>query len=253
MMGYGVRTLLQKEIRRFMRVAGQTLFGPLLTTSLYFIVFGLSVGRHLMTVGGVPYIRFIVPGLITLGVVSNALLNTSSSLFSMKIAGTIVDLLVTPLSYGEMLFAFLVAAVTRAMLVGGLMFLVAGLFTSFELAHPWATLGVLLVIALAFAALGLIVGIWADKFEQVNFVPSFVIQPMTFLGGVFYSVHDIPGVLATITRANPVFYMVDLVRYAMLGTHDADLTLAAGILAALTVGAMGVAHEMLRRGYKLRG
>lgn len=249
----GVRTLLERELRRFLRVSGQTIFSPLLTTSLYFVVFGLSVGRRLVEIEGVPYIRFIVPGLITLGVVSNALLNTSSSLFSMKIQGTIIDLLVTPLSYGELLFAFLTAAMVRAMIVGSLMYLVAGLFTGFGLAHPLLTIVVLVGVAMAFAAMGLIVGIWADKFEQVNFVPAFVITPLTFLGGVFYSVQTIPAVLGNITRANPVFYLVDLVRYAMLGVHDAPVALGAGVLGAVLAVSIGVAWALLRSGYKLRG
>ena len=201
----GVRTLLERELRRFLRVSGQTIFSPLITTSLYFVVFGMSLGHRLAEVEGVPYINFIVPGLVSLGVVSNALLNTSSSLFSMKMQGTIIDLLVTPLSYGEILVALLLAAVVRAMLVGGLMWLVAGCFSGFQLAHPVFAFFSLVGIALAFAAVGLIVGIWADKFEQVNFVPAFVITPLTFLGGVFYSVNGIPSALGVLTRANPVF------------------------------------------------
>jgi ABC-2 type transport system permease protein len=249
----GVRTLLERELRRFLRISGQTVFSPLITTSLYFVVFGLSLGRRLNEIEGVPYIRFIVPGLIALGVVTNALLNTSSSLFAMKIQGTIIDLLVTPLSYGEVLTAFLVASVVRAMIIGGLMWVVAGCFTSFHLEHALLTLVVLLAIALAFAALGFIVGIWADKFEQVNFVPAFVIAPLTFLGGVFYSIKNIPGALSTITRVNPVFYLIDLVRFGMLGVHDAPLGMGAVVLAVLLVGSLAVAYALLRSGYKLRG
>lgn len=249
----GVRTLLERELRRFMRIPGQTLLSPLLTTSLYFIVFGFSVGRARIEIDGVPYIQFIVPGLVTLGVVTNSLLNTSSSLFAMKIQGIIIDLLVTPLSYGGLLFAFLVAAVTRAMIVGVLMFGVAELFSGFVPAHPLLAFVVLVLVALAFAAMGLIVGIWADKFEQVNFVPSFVITPLTFLGGVFYSARTIPPVLAAITLANPVFYVVDLVRYAMLGVHDAPLAAGAGVLALVLFASVGTAWALLRAGYKLRG
>jgi len=253
LLGRGVRTLLERELRRFLRISGQTIFSPLITTSLYFVVFGLSIGSRLNEIEGVPYIRFIVPGLIGLGVVTNALVNTSSSLFAMKIQGTIVDLLVTPLSYGEMLLAFLFASVVRAMIIGALMWMVAGCFTTFQIAHPLFTVVALLGIALAFAALGFIVGIWADKFEQVNFVPAFVISPLTFLGGVFYSIKNIPGALSLITRLNPVFYLIDLVRYGMLGVHDAPLAMGAGMLAFLLVGALGVAYAMLRSGYKLRG
>jgi len=248
-----MRTLLERELRRFLRIPGQTIFSPLITTSLYFVVFGLSVGTQVRAVDGVPYMRFIVPGLIALGVVSNALLNTSSSLFSMKIQGIIVDILVTPLSYGALLSAFLIASVVRALMVGILMWIVAGLFTGFGLAHPLYTLLSLTGVALTFAAMGLIVGVWADKFEQVNFVPAFVITPLTFLGGVFYSVHTLPHVLAAITWANPVFYLVDLVRWAMLGIHDAPVAADLGALLILGGVSVGVAWAMLRAGYKLRG
>jgi ABC-2 type transport system permease protein len=248
----GVWTLFAKEVRRFMRVPGQTLLSPLVTTTLYFVVFGWSLGSRLQTVAGVPYARFIVPGLVTLGVVSNAYLNTASSLFVMKMQGTIVDLLVSPLSYAEILAGFVGAAVLRGLLVGGVMWAVAGAFTGFELAHPILALVLLLLVALAFAALGLITAIWADSFEQVNFFPTFFITPLTFLGGVFYSASMLPDGLRRFTLANPVFYMVDSVRFAMLGISDAPPATGVALLAGLSAASVGVAYALLRAGYKLR-
>jgi ABC-2 type transport system permease protein len=249
----GLRTLFAKEVRRFMRVPGQTLLSPLVTTVLYFVVFGWSLGSRLREIDGVPYARYIVPGLVALGVVSNAYLNTASSLFVMKLQGTIVDLLVSPLSYGEVLAAFVGAAVVRALLVGGIMWLVASAFTGFGVAHPLLAVALVLLVAIAFAGLGFMTAIWAASFEQVNFFPTFFITPLTFLGGVFYSALMLPPALRAFTFANPIFYMVDGLRYGMLGVSDASPAVAIALLAALAAASTAGAYAMLRTGYKLRG
>lgn len=253
MIGLGLRTLLVKEVRRFMRVPGQTLLSPIITTALYFVVFGYSLGSRLREVEGVPYARFIVPGLVTLGVVSNAFLNSASSLFVMKLQGTIFDLLVSPLAHGEILAGFLGAAVARALLVGAVTWGVAGVFTGFELAHPLLAVAVLVLVAFAFAAFGFMTAIWASTFEQVNFFPTFVITPLTFLGGVFYSARMLPEALRRLTLANPVFYLVDGVRFGMLGLGDAHPAAGLGLAAALSALAVAGAYLMLRSGYRLRG
>ena len=252
-LGVGMRTLFVKEVRRFMRVPGQTVLSPLITTTLYFVVFGFSLGSRLREVDGVPYARFIVPGLVTLGVVSNAFLNTASSMFVMKLQGTIVDLLVSPLAYGEILAAFIGAAVLRGMIVGVVMWTVAGVFAGFELADPVLALALLLLVAVAFAALGFVTAVWATSFEQINFFPTFIITPLTFLGGVFYSAHMLPPALRRFTLVNPVFYMVDGVRRAMLGRSDAPAAVGFAVLAVLCAASLGAAYAMLRSGYKLRG
>jgi ABC-2 type transport system permease protein len=249
----GLRTLLVKEVRRFMRVPGQTLLSPLVTTTLYFVVFGYSLGSRLHPIDGVPYARFIVPGLVTLGVVTNAYLNSASSLFVMKLQGTILDLLVSPLSYAEVLAGFVGAAVFRALLVGTVMWLVAGAFGGFGVAHPALALLLLVLVAVAFAALGVITAIWASSFEQVNFFPTFFITPLTFLGGVFYSTDMLPAALRGLTALNPVFYMVDGVRFGMLGISDAPPWAGAILVAGLASASMVGAYAMLRSGYKLRG
>lgn len=249
----GFRTLLKKEVQRFMRVPGQTLLSPLITTTLYFIVFGFTVGAGMNEVHGVPYARFIVPGLIMLGVVSNSLLNTSSSIFSSKIQGTIVDLLVSPLSYGEILVAMVGAAVVRGFMVGGAMWIVASLFTTFDVAHPIAAIAFVLLVAMFFATLGVLVAIWADKFEQINLVPTFIITPLTFLGGVFYSVEKLPSPFEQIARANPVLYMVEGLRYGLLGFSDVSPWIGVTMLVVLNAVTLAVAYHWLRTGYRLRG
>jgi ABC-2 type transport system permease protein len=251
--GLGLRTLVAKEVRRFLRVPGQTLLSPLVTTTLYFVVFGWSLGSRLADVDGVPYARFIVPGLVALGVTSNAFLNSASSLFVMKLQGTIVDLLVTPLSHAEILAGFLAAAVLRGLIVGGVMWAVAGAFSGFSVAHPLVALAILVLAAVAFAALGFVTAVWATSFEQINFFPTFVITPLTFLGGVFYSVRMLPPGLRAATLANPVFYMVDGLRYGLLGVSDAPPAAGLLILLVLAAGAVGAAYAMLASGYKLRG
>ncbi|HEU4384109.1 MAG TPA: ABC transporter permease [Anaeromyxobacteraceae bacterium] len=253
MIGLGPRTLFRKEVRRFLRVPGQTLLSPLVTTTLYFVVFGWSLGMRLREVEGVPYARFIMPGLVALGVVTNAYANTSSSLFVMKLQGTVVDLLVSPLGYGEILGAFLAAAVVRGLMVGVVMWLVAGTFAGYGLAHPLYALLLTVLVATAFAALGFITAVWASSFEQVNFFPTFIITPLTFLGGVFYSVQMLPPALRAATVANPVFYLVDGLRFGMLGISDASPLAALGIAAALCLVSVGVAWTMLRTGFRLRG
>jgi len=250
---YGLWTLFSKEVRRFLRVPGQTLLSPVITTVLYFVVFGWSLGGRLREVHGVPYARFIVPGLVALGVVTNAYSNSASSLFVMKLQGTVVDLLVSPLTYGEILWAFVSASVLRGLLVGAVMWAVAGLFEGFGLAHPLFALALVVLAALLFAALGLVTAIWASTFEQVNFVPTFFITPLTFLGGVFYSVEMLPPGFRRFTLANPIFYMVDGVRYGMLGVSDASPWTGAALLGALAALAMGAAYLLLRSGYQLRG
>ena len=253
MISYGLWTLFRKEVRRFLRVPGQTLLSPVITTVLYFVVFGWSLGGRLREVHGVPYARFIVPGLVALGVVTNAYSNSASSLFVMKLQGTVVDLLVSPLTYGEILWAFVSASVLRGLLVGAVMWAVAGLFEGFGLAHPLFALALVVLAALLFAALGLVTAIWASTFEQVNFVPTFFITPLTFLGGVFYSVEMLPPGFRRFTLANPIFYMVDGVRYGMLGVSDASPWTGAALLGALAALAMGAAYLLLRSGYQLRG
>jgi len=253
MMRLGLRTLFRKEVRRFLRVPGQTLLSPLVTTTLYFVVFGWSLGGRLREVEGVPYARFIVPGLVTLGVVTNAYLNSASSLFVMKIQGTMVDLLVSPLTHGEMLAGFLGAAALRGLLVGAITWVVAGFFGGFALAHPALALLLLVLASVTFAALGFMTAIWATTFEQVNFFPTFVITPLTFLGGVFYSAAMLPWALRRLTLANPIFYVVDGVRFGLLGLSDASPWVGVVLLVCLAGAAVGGAYQLLRSGYRLRG
>ena len=248
----GFKTLLVKETRRFLKVPGQTVAQPVITTALYFLVFGFALGGMVREVDGVSYVRFIVPGLVMLSLIQNAFLNTASSMFIAKMQGTIVDLLVAPLSPTELLGAFTLAAVIRGVLVAGIVWLVAAIFTGFQIAHPGWVIAFALLVAAEFALFGLLVAIWSDKFEQLNLVPTFVITPLTFLGGVFYSARMLPQPWSAITRLNPILYMVEGLRYGMLGRSDVSPWLGIGLTLALTVASGAVVWVMLARGYKLR-
>jgi ABC-2 type transport system ATP-binding protein len=248
----GVRTLYRKEVKRFLRVPGQTVLSPLITTALYFLVFGYSLGGRLREVDGVPYSRFLVPGLVMLGLINNSFLNTSSSLFIMKLQGTIVDLLVTPLSYGEILSGFVAAGCTRALIVGVLTWGTAALFVGTALPHLLLALAAGVLVSICFAACGLIVALWADKFEQVNFLPTFVITPLTFLGGVFYSASMLSPQFQALLHLNPIYYLIEGMRFALIGSSHVPAVQCFGLMALLAVGMLALALELLRRGYKLR-
>jgi ABC-2 type transport system permease protein len=248
----GLWTLFWKEVRRFLRVPGQTVLSPLISTTLYFVVFGVSLGARMVEATGAPYLPFIVPGLVFLGLANNAFLNTSSSLFIMKIQGTVVDVLVAPLGPWELLLGFIAGGMVRGLAVGLLTWVVAIVFAGIQLAHPLATLLFVLGTAYVFSALGLVAGVWAEKFEQINFFPTFVMLPLTFLGGVFYSVARLPEPWRTASHFNPMVYMVEGLRYGMLGTSAYSPALGGVLLLLLAVASTAVTYGLLATGYKLK-
>ena len=248
----GMRTLYLKEVKRFLRVPGQTILSPLITTALYFVVFGWSLGGRLREVEGVPYIRFLVPGLVMLGIINNSFLNTSSSLFILKLQGTIIDLLVTPLTYLEVLAAFVAAGTTRALIVGTLTWATAALFVGPAVPHPFEAFFAGMIVSIAFSAAGLIVALWAEKFEQVNFIPTFVITPLAFLGGVFYSASMLPETFRSVLHVNPIYYMIEAMRFALIG-HTIERPWAGfAVMVCIAAALVGWALALLKRGYKLR-
>jgi ABC-2 type transport system permease protein len=248
----GFRTLFAKETRRFLRVPGQTLAQPIVTTALYFLVFGYALGGRVREVDGVSYSRFIVPGLMLLGLSQNAFLNTSSSMFIAKMQGTIVDLLVAPLGVVDLLLAFTLAAILRGMMVGGIVWLISALFTGFSVGHPLWVLVFGLLVGATFGLVGLAVAIWSDKFEQLNIVPTFIITPLTFLGGVFYSANMLPPPWSYVSRVNPVMYMVEGLRYGVVGTSSSSPWLGLAVTGGIGLLSLAIAAWMLATGYKLR-
>jgi ABC-2 type transport system permease protein len=247
-----LKTLFIKEVRRFSKVWLQTVLSPLVTTSLYFLVFGVALGSRLREISGVPYIQFVVPGLVMMTMVRDAFLNTSSSLFQSKINGTITDILVAPIGAFEMLLAYVGAAMIRAMTVGTLVYLVALTFTWFSL-HSWGwTLFFTVFVTATLALLGIVAALWAEKFDHLAIFPNFVLLPLAFLGGVFYSIDLLPEPWHTVSRLNPLLYMVNGLRYGFLGVADVSpVTSAAVVLVSFAV-VLGVASALLRSGYNLR-
>lgn len=247
----GTKTLLMKEIRRFLRVPGQTVLQPLISTSLYFVVFGFTLGSRQAPIEGYDYAAYIVPGLVFLGIANNSFLNSSSSFFICKIQGTLVDLLVAPMGPLELMIGFITGAMVRGLLVGVLTYFVAMIFTGPQLAHVVGTVVFLVLSAYVFSVLGLLAGIWAEKFEQINFFPTFLMLPLTFLGGVFYSVRSLPEPFRTLSLFNPVVHMVEGLRAGMLGSAQGSW-LGLALLMGLSLLATAAAWRMLETGYKLK-
>jgi len=216
----GFETLVWKEIKRFLKVFGQTVLSPVINTLLYLVVFGLSLGAHMPQVAGVRYLDFLVPGLVMLVIINNAFMNTTSSLFISKLQGTIVDLLVAPISNGAVIAAYVFAGVIRALLCGAAVLAAAWLVTDVQVRFPLEVLLYSVLVAAEFALLGIGIAIVADKFEQLNIVLTFFITPLTFLGGVFYSIRVLPEPWQSISKVNPILYMVDGLRHGFVGRSD---------------------------------
>lgn len=249
---FGAWTLFKKELMRFWSIAGQTIVSPVVTTMLYFLVFGYSLGDRLREVQGVPYVDFLVPGLVMLAVVSNAFINSAFSLFIAKIHGTIVDILVTPLSYLQLLFGYVAASIVRALLIGSTIWIVAMLMGASAWHNVPLALLFIILTALTFALLGVVIAILATDFDHINLLPNFLITPLTFLGGVFYSIEMLPGPWDTVSKFNPVLYMVNGIRYAMVGVADVPYWHGLIVLGSLIALFGTAALWLLKTGYRLR-
>jgi ABC-2 type transport system permease protein len=248
----GFPTLLYKEVLRFWKVSFQTVAAPVLSALLYLLVFAHALSGRVEVFPGVGYTEFLVPGLAMMSMLQNAFANSSSSLIQSKITGNIVFILLPPLAPLELFLAYLLAAMVRALVVGAGVFLATAWLVPLPLAHPLWALAFGVVGAGMLAALGIIAGIWAEKFDQLAAFQNFIVMPLTFLAGVFYSVHSLPGPWQAVSRLNPFFYAVDGFRYGFFGQSDvapaASLAIATAAFAALSC----VTLLLLLRGYKLR-
>jgi ABC-2 type transport system permease protein len=248
----GTGTLFRKEILRFWKVAVQTVAAPVMTALLYLLIFGHVLDGQVEVFEGVGYTSFLVPGLVMMSVLQNAFANSSSSLIQSKITGNLVFLLVTPLSHRAWFVAYVGASVVRGLVVGAGVLAVTAWFVPLRLAEPgWIFVFALLGAAML-GALGLIAGLWADKFDQIAAFQNFIIMPMTFLSGVFYSVHSLPGLWQTISHLNPFFYMIDGFRRGFFGVSDTSPWVSLGIVSTALVLVSAVALRLLATGYKLR-
>ena len=248
----GFSTLLYKEILRFWKVAFQTIAAPVLTTLLYLLIFSHVMQGQARVYGAVPYSAFLVPGLVMMAVLQNAFANSSSSLIQSKITGNIIFVLLPPLSYWEFFAAYVLASVVRGMLVGIGVLLVSLGFVELSFEHPLWIIAFAVAGSAILGTLGLIAGIWAEKFDQVAAFQSFFIMPLTFLSGVFYSIHSLPSFWQGLSQFNPFFYMIDGFRYGFFGVSDINPALSLGIAAASLLVLTAVTLALLKRGYKLR-
>ncbi len=248
----GTLALFWREAFRFLRMAGQTLVSPVFTTMLWFVVFGFTLGARLDEVGGVPYIDFLVPGLIMLNLINSAYLNAAFSLFLSRIHGSVVDLLVTPLTPLQIMAGYLGASVLRAVATGAVIWAVAAFMGAGTTHNVGFTLLFMVLTSLAFGLLGLMVAILARDFDDVNFLPSFLLLPLTFLGGVFYSVNMLPPFWANVSLFNPILYMVNGLRYGMTGATDVPVWHGVAIVSTLVAVFGFAAARLLATGKNLR-
>lgn len=244
--------LLRKEILRFWKVAFQTIMAPVLTALLYLLIFSHVLEAHVQVYPGVGYTAFLMPGLVMMSILQNAFANSSSSLIQSKITGNILFVLLPPLSALEFLGAYLIAAIVRGLVVGIGVFLVGLAFTDLPLAHPFWVLLFAVLASAAFGAVGIVAGIWADKFDHLAGVQNFIIVPLTFLSGVFYSIHSLPAFWQTVSRHNPVFYMIDGFRHGFHGVSDVGPWHSLAVIAPCTLALCLLPLQLLRAGYKLR-
>ncbi len=248
----GLWTLYAKEVMRFVKVAGQTVFAPIITTLLFLAIFQLALGEGRGPVGGVTFDVFLAPGLVMMAVTQNAFQNSSSSILISKIQGNIVDVLMPPISPAELLFALCGAAITRGFAVA--IFVVIAMSFFVELPYDslgWAALFAFLA-SLMMGLLGVLTGLWADKFDHMAFITNFIITPLAFLSGTFYSIQRLPEFAQVIAQVNPFFYAIDGFRHAMVGQGDTSLTTGALVLFVLNAVLATWAFLLLRRGYNLK-
>ena len=250
----GLQTLYIKEVRRFFKVQLQTVWGPAVTTMLYLVIFTVAMGREGRTVLGAPFADFLAPGLIVMAMLQNSFANSSFSLLVGKIQGTIVDYLMPPLSTGELIAGLTAAAVTRALLVGAVVWLAMTLWpgVSVEVRHPLAALWFALMGSLLLAFLGLLTSIWAEKFDHAAMVTNFVVAPLALLSGTFYSVEQLSPAFEAVSHANPIFYVISGFRYGFLGVTDSPLIVGAAGLLVLNVALWALCYALLRSGWKIK-
>ena len=248
----GFPTLLYKEVLRFWKVGTQTIGAPVLTATLFLFIFGHVLEGRVRMYGSVPYTSFLVPGLVMMSLLQNAFANSSSSLIQSKITGNIIFVLLPPLSYAEFFAAYVLAAVVRGMVVGAAVMLVTLPFVDMDFRHPEWILAFAFCGSAVLGALGMMAGIWAEKIDQVASFQNFLIMPLTFLSGVFYSIHSLPAFWQGVSHFNPFFYMIDGFRYGFFGVSDVHPLRSLAVVAAFLAAVSGLTLALLRSGYKLR-
>jgi ABC-2 type transport system permease protein len=249
---HAIRAIYFFEMSRTFRTIFQSIATPVITTSLYFVVFGAAIGSRMVSIDGVSYGAFIVPGLIMLTVLTESLNNASFGIYMPKFAGTIYEMLSAPISHVEVLAGYVGAAATKSVMLGSLILVTARLFVPFEILHPFAMVGFLILTSVTFSLLGFAIGIWADSWEKTSIVPTMIVTPLTFLGGSFYSLSMLPPLWQKITLFNPVVYLINGFRWSFYGKSDVNVVLSVSMTLAFMLICYGVIAWMFRTGYKLK-
>ncbi|MGB5777783.1 ABC transporter permease [Altererythrobacter sediminis] len=255
MIGFNMRAawaIYVREVMRAMRTAMQSLLAPVLTTSLYFIVFGAAIGGRMDSVGGVNYGAFIVPGLLLLTLLSESTSNASFGIYMPRFTGTIYELLSAPVGVAETLAGFVGAAVTKSLILASIILLTATLFVDYRIEHPILAIGYIMMVASAFSLFGFILGIWADNFEKLSVVPLLFLMPLTFLGGTFYSIDMLPDPWRSIALVNPIVYLVNGLRWTFYGASDVNIWLSFGITLGFLAACVAVIAFIFKTGWRLR-
>jgi ABC-2 type transport system permease protein len=247
-----VSAIYRFEMSRTMRTLWQSIVSPVISTSLYFVVFGAAIGSRITQIEGVSYGAFIVPGLIMLTLLTQSVMNASFGIYFPRFTGTIYELLSAPISFFEIVLGYVGAAATKSILLGLLILATARLFVSFEIAHPFWMLTFLVLTALTFSLLGFIIGIWADGFEKLQIVPLLIITPLTFLGGSFYSTSILPPFWQTVTLFDPVVYLISGFRWSFYGIADVSVEVSVGMTILFLLGCLVAIWWIFRTGYRLK-
>ena len=249
---HGVRAIYQFELARWFRTLGQSIASPVISTSLYFIVFGAAIGSRMGQVEGVSYGAFIVPGLVMLTLLNESIANASFGIHMPRFSGTIYEVLSAPVSAFEVVLGYVGAAATKSVLLGLLILATARLFVPYEIAHPFVMAAFLVLTAVTFCLFGFIIGIWADGFEKLQVIPLLVVTPLAFLGGSFYSIGMLPPVWQKIALVNPVVYLVSGFRWSFFGTADVGVGVSLAMVALFLTACLGAVWWIFRTGYKLK-
>ena len=250
--GRGVYAIYRFEMARFMRTVLQSIVTPVLTTSLYFVVFGAAIGSRMSEVGGVSYGAFIVPGLMMLSLFTGSISNASFGIYFPKFTGTIYEILSAPISYFEMVLGYVGAAATKSILLGLIILATAFFFVPVRIEHPVWMIAFLLLTAATFSLFGFVIGIWAKGFEQLQVIPMLVVTPLTFLGGAFYSIDMLPPTWRTVALFNPVVYLISGFRWSFYGTADVAVGTSLGMTFAFLAVLLAIVRWMFKTGYRLK-
>lgn len=248
----GLYTFMRREIERIMRVKVQTIAAPLISASLFIFIFGYVLGSRIDLIAGVPYMQFVFPGILTMNVLASAFEHTASSVYFGRWVKSIHEVLVAPFSYVEMIVGYVGSAVLRSLIIGTGILLIGLLFGAVTITHPLLFVLTVIGVAIIFALAGILVGLWANGFEQLGLLNTFIIMPLSFLGGMFYSIEFLPDVVRAVTLANPFFYLIDAMRYATIGFHEGSGWVSLAIMLGLITGLGATVFHLFRTGWRLR-